>query len=289
MTQYQESAPVLTIKNLSINYLGERTVHAVKNVSLSLGRGEILGLAGESGCGKSTLAYGVNRLLKPPGVITSGTAEFHSREGDTIDLGTLAGEDLRAFRWDKISMVFQGAMNSLNPVISIRAQMEDIFTAHRPEMGRRERRERCGDLLERVGVDRLRLRSFPHELSGGMRQRVAILRAFLTNPQILLMDEPFGALDSQTRLVMQEELLRIWKDHLKTVVYVTHDIEEAILLGDRILVLSGRPGSLRADIPIPLPRPRQFTDLNRPEVVELYWRIWKMIEAEVRKDLGIQA
>src|SRR6185437_11578622 len=99
-----------------VDYLGARTTHAVKNVSLTLGRGEVLGLAGESGCGKSTLAYGVTRLLKPPALITSGSATFHSREGYSVDLATLGGADLRAFRWDKISMVFQGAMNSLNPV-----------------------------------------------------------------------------------------------------------------------------------------------------------------------------
>jgi len=237
LTQYQESAPVLTIKNLSIDYLGERTVHAVKNVSLSLGRGEILGLAGESGCGKSTLAYGVNRLLKPPGLITSGTAEFHSREGETIDLGTLAGEDLRAFRWEKISMVFQGAMNSLNPVISIRAQMEDIFTAHRPQMGRRERRTRCGDLLERVGVDRLRLRSFPHELSGGMRQRVMIAMAMALGPQVMIMDEPTTALDVVVQREILQEISRLREELGFAVIFITHDLPLLLEISDRIAVM----------------------------------------------------
>jgi peptide/nickel transport system ATP-binding protein len=232
-----EAVPVLTIENLSVDYLGERTVHAVKNVTLSLGRGEILGLAGESGCGKSTLAYGVNRLLKPPGVITSGTAEFHSREGDTIDLGTLAGEDLRAFRWDKISMVFQGAMNSLNPVISIRAQMEDIFTAHRPQMGRKERRARCGDLLERVGVDRLRLRSFPHELSGGMRQRVMIAMAMALGPQVMIMDEPTTALDVVVQREILREMSRLREELGFAVVFITHDLPLLLEISDRIAVM----------------------------------------------------
>ena len=237
MIPHHEAVPVLTIENLSVDYLGERTVHAVKNVTMSLGRGEILGLAGESGCGKSTLAYGVNRLLKPPGVITSGTAEFHSREGDTIDLGTLAGEDLRAFRWDKISMVFQGAMNSLNPVISIRAQMEDIFTAHRPEMGRRERRERCGDLLERVGVDRLRLRSFPHELSGGMRQRVMIAMAMALGPQVMIMDEPTTALDVVVQREILREISRLREELGFAVVFITHDLPLLLEISDRIAVM----------------------------------------------------
>jgi NitT/TauT family transport system ATP-binding protein len=120
-----------------------------------------------------------------------------------------------------------------------------------------------------------------------MRQRVAILRAFLADPQILLMDEPFGSLDSQTRIVMQEELLRIWKEHRKTVIYVTHDIEEAILLGDRILVLSGRPTRIREEIVVPLNRPRSLSSRDHPDVVEIKWHIWKMLEDEVRKELRI--
>src|SRR5690606_35457020 len=131
---------VLSIENFSIDYEGEDTVHAVKNVTLSLGRGEILGLAGESGCGKTTLAYGINRLLKPPARIVSGHATFHDRDGQDVALDTLDGEPLRAFRWNKISMVFQGAMNSLNPVLNIQAQLEDIFTTHRPKLGKAERR-----------------------------------------------------------------------------------------------------------------------------------------------------
>jgi NitT/TauT family transport system ATP-binding protein len=120
-----------------------------------------------------------------------------------------------------------------------------------------------------------------------MRQRVAILRAFLADPQILLMDEPFGSLDSQTRLVMQEELTRVWRDHRKTVIYITHDIEEAILLGDRILVMSGRPSTIRAEIPITMPRPRELANRDHPELIELRWQIWKMLEDEVRKELQI--
>jgi NitT/TauT family transport system ATP-binding protein len=153
---------------------------------------------------------------------------------------------------------------------------------------RKARREMARAILTKVGLGAFS-RNYPHELSGGMRQRVAILRAFLANPQILLMDEPFGSLDSQTRLVMQEELLRIWREHRKTVIYVTHDIEEAILLGDRVLVMSGRPGRIRQDIPISLERPRFLANRDHPEVAELRWHIWRMLEDEVRKELGISA
>ena len=128
--------------------------------------------------------------------------------------------------------------------------------------------------------------SYPHELSVGMRQRAGIARAFLADPQILLMDEPLGSVDAQTRRVLQEELLRIWRQHQKLVVYVTHDIEEAVLLGDRVLVMTGRPGGIREEVPVPLDRPRGM-DRNGPEVSEVKWRIWRMLEDEVRKNLGV--
>ena len=144
------SDSVITIEDFSVDYAGATTTHAVKHVNLTLGRGEILGLAGESGCGKSTLAYGITRLLKPPALITSGHATFHGRGEEPVDLSSLSGEDLRRFRWDKVSMVFQGAMNSLNPVISIQAQLVDVFTTHRPELKKAERVQRCGDLLDEV-------------------------------------------------------------------------------------------------------------------------------------------
>jgi len=229
--------PVLTIEDFSVDYLGAVTTHAVRDVSLTLGRSEILGLAGESGCGKSTLAYGITRLLKPPALITSGHALFHSREGDTIDLSTLAGEDLRAFRGDKISMVFQGAMNSLNPVINIQAQIEDIFTTHRPEMSRKDRVRNCGDLLERVGVDRSRLRSYPHELSGGMRQRVMIAMAMALGPQVMIMDEPTTALDVVVQREILDEVTRLREELGFAVLFITHDLPLLLEISDRIAVM----------------------------------------------------
>ena len=147
-----------------------------------------------------------------------------------------------------------------------------------------DRRKAAQNLLERVHLHGF-AHSYPHQLSGGMRQRVGVARAFLANPDILLMDEPFGALDAQTRLILQEELLGIWREEKKTVIYVTHDIEEAILLGDRVLVLSGRPGHIRADITIPLPRPRDLLATSGPNVQAIKTSIWNLIEAEARSNL----
>jgi peptide/nickel transport system ATP-binding protein len=229
--------PVITVDDFSIDYMGETTTHAVRNVSLTLGRGEIFGLAGESGCGKSTLAYGITRLLKPPALITSGAATFHSREGYSVDMSRLSGEELREFRWDKISLVFQGAMNSLNPVISIQAQIADVFTTHRPEMSRKERVQKCGDLLERVGVDRARLKSFPHELSGGMRQRVMIAMAMALDPQVMIMDEPTTALDVVVQREILNEITRLRAELGFAVIFITHDLPLLLEISDRIAVM----------------------------------------------------
>jgi peptide/nickel transport system ATP-binding protein len=228
---------VLSIENLSVDYLAETTVHAVREVSLTVERGEILGLAGESGCGKSTLAYAITRLLKPPAVITSGRVMFSSREGYDLDLSALSGEDLRAFRWDKIAMVFQGAMNSLNPVLRIAEQLEDVYLTHRPELGKADRRRRCGELLELVGVDRNRLRAYPHELSGGMRQRVMIAMALALEPQVLIMDEPTTALDVVVQREILEEITRLRSELGFAVVFITHDLPLLLEISDRIAVM----------------------------------------------------
>ncbi|GAA1184635.1 ABC transporter ATP-binding protein [Nesterenkonia xinjiangensis] len=229
--------PVLTVEDFSVEYRALSVVQAVRDVSLRLGRGEVLGLAGESGCGKSTLAYGINRLLRPPAVITSGGIRFHPRDGDDVDIRALEGEQLRRFRWEQISMVFQGAMNSLNPVKKISAQLEDVFTTHRPQMSRSERRERCGDLLERVGVERRRLSSYPHELSGGMRQRVMIAMAMALDPQVMIMDEPTTALDVVVQREILQEISRLRSELGFAVIFITHDLPLLLEISDRIAVM----------------------------------------------------
>ena len=233
------SAPdaVLTARNVSIEYEVDPPVKAVRNVSLTLNRGEILGLAGESGCGKTTLAYGMNRLLKAPALMTGGEIVFHDRDGHDIDIVALDGDGLRAFRWDKISMVFQGAMNSLNPVISVRAQIFDIFDTHRPGMTKKDKQARAEELLTLVGVDPSRLTSFPHELSGGMRQRMMIAMALALDPQVMIMDEPTTALDVVVQRGIIREIMRLRERLGFAVIFITHDLPMLIEISDRIAVM----------------------------------------------------
>ena len=230
--------PVLTVEGLNIVYEVGGGVHAVKDASFTLRRGEILGLAGESGCGKTTLAYGLNQLHRPPARIVSGSVTFHDRvESRDVDVLGLEGEQLRAFRWAKVAMVFQGAMNSLNPVLSVRTQLGDVLTTHRPQMDRAERRRRSEELLELVGVERRRIEAYPHELSGGMRQRVMIAMALALDPQLMIMDEPTTALDVVVQREILQEVLRLRQELGFAVVFITHDLPMLLEISDRIAVM----------------------------------------------------
>ncbi|MDF2989953.1 MAG: ABC-type dipeptide/oligopeptide/nickel transport system, ATPase component [Microbacterium sp.] len=228
---------VITVDDLSVVYEVDPPVAAVKNASFSLAPGEILGLAGESGCGKTTLAYAINRLHKPPARIASGSITFHGRDGRDLDLLALDERALRAFRWSELSMVFQGAMNALNPVTTIRAQLSDVLLTHAPELSRRERLARAGDVLERVGVSRDRLRSYPHELSGGMRQRVMIAMAMLLEPQVMIMDEPTTALDVVVQRDILREIVRLRDELDFAVIFITHDLPLLLEISDRIAIM----------------------------------------------------
>ncbi|WP_112261235.1 dipeptide/oligopeptide/nickel ABC transporter permease/ATP-binding protein [Lentzea terrae] len=227
-----EPDAVLTVRNLNVVYQSSPPVHAVKNVSLTLRRGEILGLAGESGCGKTTLAYAINRLHRPPAEVTSGSVTF-----DDVDVLALEPEELREFRWVRLSMVFQGAMNSLNPVTPIRAQLQDALRTHRPSMSAPDRELRCAEMLRLVGVDPARLGAYPHELSGGMRQRVMIAMALLLDPQVMIMDEPTTALDVLVQREILNEIKRLRDELQFAVVFITHDLPLLLELSDRIAVM----------------------------------------------------
>ncbi|MBO0610568.1 ABC transporter ATP-binding protein [Myceligenerans salitolerans] len=229
--------PVLSVSGLSVTYDVDPPVEAVRDVSLTVGQGEVLGLAGESGCGKSTLAYAVQRLLRPPAEITGGEVVLHDVGGSDVDLTVLPAAEMDRLRWDQIAMVFQGAMNSLNPVLSVGDQLADVFTRHRPAMRRAERTETCGALLEMVGVGANRLRSYPHELSGGMRQRVMIAMALALRPRLLIMDEPTTALDVLVQREILQEISRLREELGFSVVFITHDLPLLLEISDRIAVM----------------------------------------------------
>ncbi|WRS31000.1 ABC transporter ATP-binding protein [Actinomycetaceae bacterium MB13-C1-2] len=232
-----KQTPVVEARGMTIDYEVDPPVHAVIDVDLTVNRGEIVGLAGESGCGKTTLAYGINRLLKPPALLVGGEVTFHDASGTDIDVIALKGDELRMFRWDKVSMVFQGAMNSLNPVISIRKQLYDVFTTHRPGMTKHQMNDRCVELFELVGVDPNRLDSFAHELSGGMRQRVMIAMALALSPQLMIMDEPTTALDVVVQRGILREIMRLREQLQFAVIFITHDLPLLLEISDRIAIM----------------------------------------------------
>ena len=231
------SEPLLSVRDFSVVYDVDPPVEAVKNVTLELRRGEILGLAGESGCGKTTLAYGVQRLLRAPAVISGGSVTFHDASGVDVDINALDVDAMQRFRWDKVSMVFQGAMNALNPVATIGSQLEDVFEIHRPDMTRRQRRAEAEELLEIVKVGRQRIRSFPHELSGGMRQRVMIAMALALRPQLMVMDEPTTALDVLVQREILSQISQLRHEFGFSVIFITHDLPLLLEISDRIAIM----------------------------------------------------
>jgi peptide/nickel transport system ATP-binding protein len=234
------SEPALEIRKLSVHYgLGDAAVHAVRDVSLTLHRGEVVGLAGESGSGKSTLAYGLTRLLPPPGVVTAGQVVYHPPTGDPVDILSLSRAQLRAFRWAQTSIVFQGAMNSLNPVHRISTQLLDAIRAHEPRLGAVARRARARDVLKLVGISADRMDSYPHQLSGGMRQRVMIGMALVLEPQIVIMDEPTTALDVVVQRQILGRLVELRERLGFAVLFITHDLSLLVEFSDRIAVMYG--------------------------------------------------
>jgi peptide/nickel transport system ATP-binding protein len=229
---------VLEVRGLSVSYATPGSpAQAVSSVDLTLRTGEFLGLAGESGCGKSTLALAISRLLPPAGTVTGGSVLFHPAGQPPVDVLDLADEPLRAFRWRQLSMVFQSAMNSLNPVMRVGSQVGDAIRAHDRRMSRAERLARCAELLDMVGVGARHLRSYPHELSGGMRQRVMIAMALALSPQVVLMDEPTTALDVVVQREILDEIRALQARLGFAVLFITHDLSLLLDLADRIAVM----------------------------------------------------
>jgi peptide/nickel transport system ATP-binding protein len=233
--------PLLSVRNLSVDYRsadGPEATRAVSDVSFDVHPGESVALIGESGCGKTTLALALLRLLPKLGDIPEGSVEYRTRDGRVIDLLGLPAKRMRQFRWSEIAMVFQGAMNSFNPVLRIWDQMVDTYRAHRPRASKKEIRERAEYVLAQVELDPGRvLKAYPHELSGGMRQRVLISMALLLEPQLLLLDEPTTALDilTQRRIV---DLIHDLHSRLDfAMIFVSHDLAVAAELASRVATM----------------------------------------------------
>jgi len=251
----------LQVRQVAKSYPSPRgAVTALADTSFTVSGGEFVCLVGPSGCGKSTLLRLVAGLL-------------------TADKGAIALSG-----WPnppRRRLIFQD--HSLFPWMTV---LDNVaFGLEMEGVGLGIRRERAAAQLATMGMADF-AGHYPHELSGGMRQRAAIARAFVTKPDILLMDEPLRALDAQMRLVVQEELLTLWQASRPMVLYVTHDIEEALLLGDRVLVMSGQPGHIREDLRPPFGRPRDLSGRSHLELEELKWHIWSMLEQEVRQRLN---
>ncbi len=254
------TTPILEVKNLCVDYSAANgTVHAVADVSFTLRRGEILGLAGESGCGKSTLAYALARLLRPPAIITSGKVLYYpcadsenrrdsasrlsasptrpANGSEPVDVLQLSARQLRKFRWNDLAIVFQSAMNALNPVLSVGEQIIDVLRTHRPDMRRDAQRHRANELLRLVGIAPDRIRSYPHELSGGMRQRAIIAIALALSPEIIIMDEPTTALDVVVQREILTEIMRLREALGFSVIFITHDLSLLLELADKVAIM----------------------------------------------------
>jgi NitT/TauT family transport system ATP-binding protein len=253
----QPARPAIRISDLQKSF---GPLVAIDHVSVDIAPGEFFVIVGPSGCGKTTLL----RILAGLDTATAGT----------IAIDTPAGSER-----PENSMVFQG--ESIFPWMTV---------WNNAAYGLRMRnapavviKERVGHYLDATGLTRF-ADYYPHQLSGGMKQRVSIARAFANDPEILLMDEPFSALDAQNKLLLQEELLRIWEEQKKTVVFITHSVDEAVFLGDRIMVMTAQPGRVKSFVQVPLARPRNLIELQKaPEFGELVHRIWSGLRDEVQR------
>jgi ABC-type nitrate/sulfonate/bicarbonate transport system ATPase subunit len=245
---------------------GDRQTVAVRNVDLSIAPGEFVTLIGPSGCGKSTLFNMIAGLLPPDpdgSILLAGRPQMD---------GALLG---------KISFMPQRDL-----LFPWRTVLDNATIALEVEgMSRKAARQKAEALFPDFGLQGFE-KHYPHQLSGGMRQRVALMRTFLFERDLILLDEPFGALDALTRSMMQRWLLDIWARHRRTVLFITHDIDEAIFLGDKVVVMTARPGTVRCEVKVDLPRPRDASILTDPEFMEIKRKLLAVVEEESMKSFA---
>jgi NitT/TauT family transport system ATP-binding protein len=252
--------PCIQARDVSLTFRPKNRdpVTALQNLSLDIARGEFVSIVGPSGCGKSTFLNILLGLIRPDG----GVMELNGRRIDG------PGQDR--------AMVFQEF--GLLPWRTVLGNVE--LGLELKGVDAEQRRRRAVELIDMAGLAGF-ASHYPHELSGGMKQRVGLARALATDPEVLLMDEPFAALDAQTRDLMQSELLQVWEKTQKTVLFVTHSIEEAAYLSDRVVVMSARPGRIKRILKVELPRPRDYEMRLTAEFNELKSRIWDILKEEL--------
>lgn len=260
-----DTAAKITIRNLRKAFRTRRgRTEALGGVDLDIPDSEFLCIVGPSGCGKTTLL----RIIAGLETQTSGEVLI-DRQDFGRPLNAMVFQEHALFPW---MTVLDNAAYGL--------EMRGV--------PKRERTDKVLAFLDLVGLTKFR-HNYPHQLSGGMKQRVSLVRAFVNDPEVLLMDEPFAALDAQNKVILQDELLRIWEASRKTVVYITHSIEEALVLGDRIVVITSAPGRIKETMNVPFPRPRDTIELrSRPAFGEMFGQIWKTLESEVKRAREVQ-
>ncbi|MFQ6100270.1 MAG: ABC transporter ATP-binding protein [Anaerolineae bacterium] len=267
---------ILEVRNLSVNYLtdGDTALHAVEDVSFSLEQGRSLGLVGESGCGKTTAMLGVLRLLPAEGRIVSGEVRYEGADDRLpVDLLRLSEREMRKYRWSRMSIVFQGAMNALNPVRKVGDQIAEPIMLHGAATDKRAASKRVDELLEMVGITPEMARQYPHQYSGGMRQRAMIAMALACSPDILIADEPTTALDVMIQAQILDLLQNLQQELELSIILVTHDLGVVAEICDDVLVMYGGKTAEYASVDIIYNEPlhpytqrllQAFPDVDQP-------------------------
>lgn len=255
---YDSTSIVLTNIEKKFN-TGRGQITALSNINISIGDGEFFCIVGPSGCGKTTLL----RILAGLDTATSGNVDIQVT-AENHPVNSMVFQEQSVFPWLTV-------IDNVSYGLKLRG------------VPKKERYQIAEKYLRMIGLSKF-ARAYPHQLSGGMKQRVSVARAFANNPEILLMDEPFGALDEQNRILLQQELLRIWELSKKTTVFITHSIDEALCLSDRILIMTAHPGTIKSIIDVDLPRPRDIATIRTTmRYNELFKLIWLTLREEVLK------